>query len=395
VEQPSRPGQDNTSVSLGNIHEYLHQSGWTLRNTDDRTSLWEPRAEAQDRAGGPVRVVLPTMEDFTDYNEQLDQALRAVAFVERRPRQAVLDDITFGGSDNLSVRLNPRAPSGEAPLGLAQTAVNALRNFVVGSAAGLDLLELVLPPRRPVRAESYADQARISTERGSFIVNLALPLGETDPVPQDNPGQPSLIDVQPQPYGRRVATRMRAIAQSATALARLVGDGDEPIAAFGRPRPSAPNATELSALADLGGGGSERQRYLLRFAQSPLSSVFPMGGPLLLPVTPAEQNVMEDAAEFLRTKQPRSNVTVIGLVVRLTRTSNLGNGDIVIQGVDDDSGTPRRFRMNLGEADYNKALNAHARGLQVAAVGDLGIRGNQRYLTNLTFDVVANLYEDE
>lgn len=115
----------------------------------------------------------------------------------------------------------------------------------------------------------------------------------------------------------------------------------------------------------------------------------------MLAVTPAEQRILGEAADYLRTKQPRSDVTVMGLVVRLFRTDAFGRGEIVIQGVDDDFGTERRYRLELGEDHYDEAVRAHSEGRQVLATGDVDIRGTRRSLTRLTsFAILPGLDED-
>jgi hypothetical protein len=116
---------------------------------------------------------------------------------------------------------------------------------------------------------------------------------------------------------------------------------------------------------------------------------------MVLAITPAEQRIIGDAADFLRTKQPRSDVTVMGLVVRLFRTSAYGRGEIVIQGADDDFGTERRYRVELGEDHYNEAVRAHREGLQVVATGDVDIRGTRRSLNRLrSFAILPGLEDD-
>ena len=90
-------------------------------------------------------------------------------------------------------------------------------------------------------------------------------------------------------------------------------------------------------------------------------------------------------------------MTAQGLVVRLYRPGKLGPGEAVIEGFDDDSGTTRRYRVQLGEDDYNDAVRAHRNGLQVAAAGDLEVRGTHLWLCHLSsFSVIPGLeYEDE
>jgi hypothetical protein len=308
----------------------------------------------------------------------------------------VAADISFGGADSVAVRLTPDAPSGEAPLTLAKQAITALHDFVVGSAAAIEIHDLVLPSHRPPWAETYASRVRLSTHSGSFVLSLALPLVVDlgDVAAEDaEAGKQMMFELPPQPFGRRVSTRMLSAAQSAQRLADEVNAGIRPLRVFGAepPRPAA-NATELAALKAL--GGPEYGLYQLRFTQSPLADGH--GEPVTLRVTPGPQRVLGEAADFLRTRQPRSGVTVQGLVVRLHRSGAFGPGEVVVEGIDDDSGTTRRYRMELAEDDYNDALRAHRNGLQVSVTGDREERGTHLHLRRLTaFSVIPGLEYEE
>jgi hypothetical protein len=270
--------------------------------------------------------------------------------------------------------------------------VSALHSFVVGSAAAIEIRELVLPSHRPPRAESYAGKAMLSTQPGSFILDLALPLVAdigNEASADSGSGEQLMFQLPPQPFGRRVSTRMLRSAQAAQKLADEVSAGDRPLRAFGEDpvRPAA-NATELAALKAL--GGPEYGLYQLRFTQSPLAGQ--PADPVVLRITPGQQRILGEAADFLRTRQPRTGVTVHGLVVRLHRSGALGPGEVVIEGIDDDSATTRRYRLELTEDDYHDALRAHRNGLQVSVTGDREERGTHLHLRRLTsFSVIPGL----
>jgi hypothetical protein len=377
--------------NLQSLRDYLGGAGWQHIDDDQRTSLW--RLDDTD-----VDLVLPLIQSVTDYQDLVEAVLRALSHVERRLPAEIISDMTFGGADTLAVRLTPEAPPGEAPLELACAAVEGLRSLVVASASALMTDSLVLPQRRPARAEAYARQARISTQSGSFILSLALPLHDTygDPATQDEDGEePALIrrSVLPpsSPFGRRVTDRLAKSAVAAAELADLVNAGTKPVSAFGENRPHAPNATALAALAAL--GGPDRELYELRIARSPLAGAH--REPTRASISPGRQRVFAEASEFLRTKQPRAGVTVYGLVVRLARARSTGPGEVVIHGQDDDSGSSRRFHVELAESDYTRAVEAHKRGLQVNARGDLEVRGTRLSLRRLSsFDVLPSLDDD-
>lgn len=94
------------------------------------------------------------------------------------------------------------------------------------------------------------------------------------------------------------------------------------------------NATELAALAGL--GGPEYAMYKIRLARSPLADG--LRSQELFSVSPGQQRIFAEAADYLRTQQPRLGVVVQGIVVRLARDSRgaTGPGEVVIQGADDD-----------------------------------------------------------
>jgi hypothetical protein len=376
------------------VEGYLQVAGWTLEDRDARTSLW--RAALPEDVE-PLVAVLPARQDMNDYDDVVDAAIRTVAYAERRSPEEIKSDISFGGADTVAVRLTPEAPSGEAPLTMVRSAVSALHELVVGSAAAIEIHELVLPSHRPVWAESYAGRVRLSTHPGSFILSLAMPLVVdlgNDAARDEAIDEQLTFELPPQPFGRRVSTRMLMAAQAAQHLADEVSAGSRPLRAFGEdPTRPAVNATELAALTTL--GGPEYGLYQLRFTQSPLAGR--RNEPVTLRITPGQQRILGEAADFLRTRQPRSGVTVQGLVVRLHRAGKFGPGEVVVEGIDDDSGATRRYRMELTEDDYNDAVRAHRNGLQVSVTGDREERGTHLQLRRLTsFSVIPGLeYEDD
>lgn len=376
-----------TTPGLTELTSYLRSSGWTLEDDDERTTLWRPGVPVDD-----IQVVLPVKEHVLDFSDRVQEALKTIAHVERRLPREVMEDIAIGGADTVAVRLTPDLPAGEAPLGLAHTAISSLWTLVVASASSLDGKPLVLPSRRSRRAEVYADRARFSTQPGSFVLSLSLPLEDGFPEPQtqrEMDGQEQLVSAAHEPFGRRVTQRMMTAARHARQLAEAVCEGTEPLTAFGRQ--SFVNATELAALGGL--GGPEHDPYQVRFVLSPRGGR--LAPPELLRITPGQQRILREAADYLRTRQPRTGVTVTGHVIRLFRETGPGPGEVVILGVDDDTGTPRRVRVELVKEDYVRALNAHAQGLQVSATGDLEIRGNRRSLRGLSsFSVITGLEDD-
>jgi hypothetical protein len=371
--------------SLAEVATHLERSGWTLRDRDERSTEW---------ARSDLRVVLPISEDVVDYEAVVSAAVRTIAYDQQRPARDVLEDIALGGADIVALRFTPNAPQGEAPLRLAQAVVNAAKNLIVGAASALDLDSLVLPSRRPQRAEAFSGQARVGVEPGSFIFRLALPLSQSwsDGEVAGPPGQDPLVPSVDASYGRAVTRRLRTALIAAQGMATEVYAGRTGIPIFGRQPTVQVNATELDAFGGL--GGPDREPYAIRFSPSPLVKTW-SGDPEAIEVSSHDQAIFADAAEFLRSSQPREGVTLQGLVVRLRRDRALGPGEIVVQSETDDSGRQRRVRLELTEDDYAWAVMAHRSGLQIRVRGNLVTRGKAQQLIHVSdFGVIGGLPDD-
>jgi len=265
--------------------------------------------------------------------------------------------------------------------------VTALKTFVIGSAAGLDASGAVLPPRRP-RAERYASQVRVSTSPGSFVLTLALPLYEQTPRVEAADLQTAMdesIEIEATPFGRQVVARMRAVAANAVVLSRQIAEGQEDITSFETDPAASGNATELEALAGL--GGRTQQQYQVRFAASPVVPG-PQVAPIVLAVDATAQEWFGKAARLLRERKPKDDVTVTGRVVRLAREGGLGPGEIVIRGLESGARNEHRYRVQLSEDQYRQDLTAHGRTAEVSARGTLAIRGNFLMIESLRWFTV-------
>lgn len=381
-----------TGLTVQNLTAYLEAAGWAASEVEvaedvhvaaARSVVWTPpQPEHAD-----LQVALPS-EGVEDSVRDLYEAARVVAYVEGFTLGGLLDGIAEGGADTLSVRLLPDERSGVAPLALAQESITALRMLIVGSAAALTNDALVLPSRRPALVEQYAAEAQVSTRPGSFIWDVALPLTvDADKASAVPVGQGTLMELMPQPFGRRVTNRIATVATNALAMAQRVEEGTASIEQFNQTHLHLGNALELDALARL--GEVPGAPYQLRLVQSAL---VPRTIPTrLLSASPAQRARLSEAAEFLRTTQPQQGITVEGFVVRLFRDSAFGPGDVTIHAVLDDSGRTKACVMHLAEEDYAEAHRAHLEGLIVVAKGDLRTAGTRKSLINVTQFHVVNV----
>jgi hypothetical protein len=166
---------------------------------------------------------------------------------------------------------------------------------------------------------------------------------------------------------------MRRVIEHSVELARSVVAGDETVDTFEEEPATTGNAVELQALAQI--GGPDATPYTVRFAYSP-TVIEEFRSPTPIRVVPDIVRVFEEAADRLRTPKPATNVTVVGRVVGLARGRKSQVGEIVVDGRHG-AGKARKYRAQLASNEYDLAVRAHRRGLDVSVTGDVILRGHQ------------------
>src|SRR5262249_24193216 len=94
--------------------------------------------------------------------------------------------------------------------------------------------------------------------------------------------------------------------------------------------------------------------------------------PHAVPLPPETVPVLAEAARIFRETTPQEDFELIVPVVRLERREP-GGGEATIFGFVEDS--PRHVRLNLEEAEYEVAVNAHRDHHTVAVTGTLARDG--------------------
>ncbi len=102
---------------------------------------------------------------------------------------------------------------------------------------------------------------------------------------------------------------------------------------------------------------------------------------------------LPEVAEILKQIDPRPDTTAVGLVTGFHRDP----GDEVgsVRMLADVEGKARTVRLRLERADYELAMGAHSRDLEVRAVGTLERAGRMRELTDpSSFELLGRLCSD-
>jgi len=191
----------------------------------------------------------------------------------------------------------------------------------------------------------------------------------------------------PAPFERRVAERLVEAVRAAKAASHRDPTATD-LDALDDDIEDGLSANLCEALRELAGTDSGldarievRVRWALtRPADEPATSV---------EVERGELGRLGDIAALLKRIEPQPNVVVTGPVTRFHREPGEPVGEVWLSTNLDDK--VRSVRLELERSDYDRAMYAHGRDLEVRATGTLERAGRARELTDpRAFEVLGN-----
>lgn len=349
---------------------YLQSRGWKqASSTPGVSSLWLIGSGADE-----FEVLLPMREDFRDYALRMGEMLHVLASAEKRSQSQIYRDLLTVTADVIRIRIaDPELTDGTLPIEEHAQIAQRARDLVLAAACAATEARSVWHKRKPAQAMEHVRRVRIGqSERGSYVITV---ISRITPLLQAK--QPSLFEAD-DPYERKVtqtlATSLKAL-DRATEQAALTRE----ITAFENAVPEGVNANLCDAVVGLW-GGDERQRSLeFTFSWSPTRPVPPESvqrvafGSDRLPV-------IREAGRVMREREPFPEFELHGPVVKLERQDGSATGKVTVVGIVDDR--PVRITVELDDTAYHRALQAHAQGQTVKAVGTLVKEGRGFVLKN-------------
>ena len=344
------------------VASYLRVQGWRQEaDLNGKGSLW---------LLGPVNghdeadVTLPLRRDLGDFELRMSEVVRTLGRVEKRPEAEILQDLLTTSSDLIRVRAPSReAESGSLPLEQAVAFVERSRDLVMAAACAAVGKRASYPTRKPAKATDYLSRVRMGqTERGSYVLTILSPVA---PILVSQPELP-LSEDMPDPFERQVtrtlAEGLAALEQAARQAASSGG-----MEAFRQAVQLGVSANLCDAVAGLA-AVSPAEGLEVRVAWSrtrPRSNAAPSRVFLGSDTIP----LIQEAARLFRDTEPVEDVEIEGFVTRLARRPDQGPGEITLEGLVD--GDLRRAGVELPEAAYSLAVQAHESRQRVSCSGDL------------------------
>jgi hypothetical protein len=344
------------------VASYLRVQGWRQEaDLNGKGSLWLlGPGNGQDEAD----VTLPLRRDLGDFELRMSEVVRTLGRIECRPEAEIVQDLLTTSSDLIRVRAPSRdAESGSLPLEQAVAFVERSRDLVLAAACAAIDKRASYPTRKPTQATDYLSRVRMGqTERGSYVLTILSPVA---PVLVSQPELP-LGNGMPDPFERQVT---RTLVDGLVALERAARQAAASggMDAFRQAVQLGVSANLCDAVAGLA-AVSPLEGLEVRVAWSrarPRSGAAPTRVFLGSDTIP----LIQEAARLFRDTESVEDVEIEGFVTRLARRPDQGSGEITLEGLVE--GALRRVSVELSEAVYSLAMQAHQSRQRVSCSGDL------------------------
>lgn len=373
-------------IPWANFPAYLLTHGWQEGDGDVAGSYWTKTSDDEQPQGW-----LPSNPEVKTFVDRIVQLIQIVAKAESRDVDDVVRDLVDLQRDIQEVRTFPFGTPGSMGLAASAESVQGLRKWVESSAIAVALQEssAVLPRRRPPEATALVAATEMLTPvAGSFIWRLSVPLSDhaiPDQYPLAIPGS----DLRLEDYSRRTTLHLLRSTKAVASAATEAMTTDVGLEAFKRRIPEGISADLCEALSQTSADGQTPLEF--SFKWSPRRPVSEQTS--VLAVSQDQLEVISWAGKQLRQEAVEEDVTVSGLVIRLSRTGPSDTpGKITIAGSDtaDPGGPLAHFWVELNAEDYQRAADAHQHYSEVLITGDLKRTARRRDLLNpRSFRIVA------
>ena len=361
--------QDRTalsSLSIVSLKAYLKSRGW------NDAGPWGSRPATiynKEHAGRVWEVLLPVRDTVADYAENMAESVAVLARVEERSQMDVFHDIAAAGADVIRMRsINGMA---KEPLSLWQSAgmLNDAYKMLEAVARSAENPRAIYRGRHSSDVAEYLDSVH---PLPGYSQGYDLTLHSPVPVGYDR--QEDFGDDFYAPFPRLVTAKLaKGLQYTSQALERVIADDNlEP---FREAVDSGVSANLCDSVAELAKKGDGIAIELIWAPVRP-----PNMPDSHFQFSLASADILVEAAQFFRRREPSYDEHVVGLVVRLEKEPHEFDGKATIASVWD--GRLTRMNVEFEESVYDIVINAFKDQTQVSLDGDAHPSGNGYELRN-------------
>jgi hypothetical protein len=354
---------DMLALRPGDVQLYLMSQGWQPKPYGkEGNALLFRHPSFRD-----VDLLLPLRRDLVDYANRMGDLVVALATIERRPVQAILNDLSGPSGDVFRLRVAGSVSAlGNIPLDEAIKLLDGARQLLWSSAFSVIRPEALHPLRTVKQVEEFLKGCRFGqTERGSFVATILAPVPpEIQPPPANLDA--GLVEQEP-PFPRRVTTRLMS-SLGLISQAIQAGRADKLLDAVSQ----GISANLCDALVMMKPPGDE-SRLDVQVTWAPTRPHLPAGVPAAVSFPQEQFAVIEEVGRQLRTRATarperyRGRVLIVKKALRPLVPEVAG---WMIMGTEVGGGSAR-IKVDLRAHDFAAACDALRDGRSVEVTGTI------------------------
>jgi hypothetical protein len=337
---------------------YLRASGWSREaEIGNKASVWVKPDGPQ-----PQDVLVPLRRDAADFAMRIAEVLAQLELVEQRSQEDIVKDLITASADLVRIRtLSAGSADGTIPLDIGVALVEHAREMVLAAACAAVAPSAYWPRRKPLKAADFIEKVRMGqTERGSYVLTIHSPVPPA--LRADVPAE--------SPFERQVTEMLsRSLVAARAAAQQAVETGDlQPF------RAAIHNGVSANLCDALVGLGRVSPNNGIEVSISWSRSRPVNGAPRSTSAISSDLiPVIQEASRLFKETEPREDFELFGFVERLDRPVGANTGHVTVNALIDER--PRRVLLELGDPEYQLALQGHKESRLIACLGDLKREG--------------------
>lgn len=363
-------------LSVQNIQKYLVTTGWVNDGEIwSNGSIWH-RPEAKFHE---AEIVLPAKEGLKDYLERLSTIIQELASIEQESAESIIKKIGNITNDLVTVRvIHFDVNEGTIPIDDGVMLYEHARDLMSAAALSTISKQKYFSGAKPPEALDYLKEVRFGqTEVGSYIVNVISPVEQKQAVQED--------------FEKTTFTRLvtETLAKSLNALNLTLKEFSQTNtnSLFDSLVEQGVSANLCDALVGLSGVNKNRDFEISLSA----SKLVPHNDNINLRLKFDSTIVaaLEKASEYYKDNYVILNITLSGVIKKLTREKDEENGFVtIITSLGD---ITKSVTFELTSEHYIAAIDAHKKKTIISCTGDLHVAPRSaKLLNNNNFIVHAN-----
>jgi hypothetical protein len=352
------------AIAPSALISYVMSEGWEKS---------EPFGKHADIYIGEERpeLIIPRDNLLSDYPSVVSRLISILFEVLDQDELAIYRSLIGANHDLVRIRALGANEDGTIPLDNGITLVSNARDMLLAAACSTKNPQPLYRAGANREASEYIDNIRLGqTKHGSFIVTLLSPVAPT----LQSSFADKWGDFDDDPIERQVTRRLVQALTSARNAVELAhqGRGEE---AFEQAVSEGVSANLCEALERLITAANQLE-VSVRWARTrPAPNVRTR-----VSFTTAHAQVLRESARSYRAKEPRQDVSLYGVVHKLSRNFEEDYGNVTIKS--EIYGKMQSINVILDHRNYNRSIHAHKNKDVINATGDLDRFWNRCKLIN-------------